>query len=782
MVIIEVFVRDSTGQALPGVPVEVFQRKLSGDLNLTGSPELTNNEGYFKFTKTNIDELNSNVYIVITDESKGFVSVRDRHGRYKRKDFFSSGGINGWKWRGLTISNLNNIIEIAILKSHTTIPDEYDSVVIGSGFGGTVVSIALANMYKGKNENKRVCILERGQWWISHEIPDSNALRTFLVKNNMPFSTWAYPNDIKGMISAIGNSKAINKVQGLFDLRKMKNVNVIVGSGVGGGSLVYFNITEQPDKVVYQNWPTEHDGGPSLDEFYPLAERFIGVNPIITTAGFGGPQLAKAKVFQDAAKQIGNTKIINTANLNANLSITDISADTFNTSGPPNNRPNEDDMHKNTRAMETNICERQGRCGLGCIPGARHTLNKQIFSNINILGLAIDVHPLCEALEIEELAPGLDFKYAVKYLDYRVLLDEEGFSPIEELSEQDRARITKIIKTNRVVLCAGTLGSTELLLKSKKLDLSNKVGSRFSTNGDLFGIINPTKYNIDASRGPTQTSIALFKDPNNGQFAYSIEDVGIPKMFAELFATIFDIMRQQKGSIPSAPYIPNKSFITLFSELVLNNLDLDNPQVRTILAKLMDGSNMSILTSIASIVSTLQNIISKKANLTPEERVSNMLVLFGIGRDNNNTSKLVLDNKNKINLDNNYPLDQPIFNEILNGMRLFAQKIGKEGENSLIVPLWDTQSRNAISAHPLGGCPMGDDASSGVVDSHGRVYRGKSGNVKYEQLYVADGSIIPTSLGVNPSLTITALAFRVALGIVEGNKNFIPVPLERPQH
>jgi cholesterol oxidase len=196
----------------------------------------------------------------------------------------------------------------------------------------------------------------------------------------------------------------------------------------------------------------------------------------------------------------------------------------------------------------------------------------------------------------------------------------------------------------------------------------------------------------------------------------------------------------------------------------------------------MDGSNMSILTSIASIVSTLQNIISKKANLTPEERVSNMLVLFGIGRDNNNTSKLVLDNKNKINLDNNYPLDQPIFNEILNGMRLFAQKIGKEGENSLIVPLWDTQSRNAISAHPLGGCPMGDDASSGVVDSHGRVYRGKSGNVKYEQLYVADGSIIPTSLGVNPSLTITALAFRVALDIVEGNKNFIPVPLERPQH
>ena len=143
-----------------------------------------------------------------------------------------------------------------------------------------------------------------------------------------------------------------------------------------------------------------------------------------------------------------------------------------------------------------------------------------------------------------------------------IIIDKDDFSPTKELTEHDRARLTKIIKTNRVVLAAGTLGSTELLLKSKKLDLSSKVGSKFSTNGDFFGIINPTKYNVDASRGPTQTSIALFKDDNNGQFAFSIEDVGIPEMFAEVFATIFDKMREEKGSVPSAPFIPRKSFIT----------------------------------------------------------------------------------------------------------------------------------------------------------------------------------------------------------------------------
>jgi cholesterol oxidase len=66
------------------------------------------------------------------------------------------------------------------------------------------------------------------------------------------------------------------------------------------------------------------------------------------------------------------------------------------------------------------------------------------------------------------------------------------------------------------------------------------------------------------------------------------------------------------------------------------------------------------------------------------------------------------------------------------------------------------------------------------VDSLGRVFRGRNGNTKYDGLYVADGSIVPTSLGVNPSLTITALAYRIAFDIVERNSDYLPQSINRP--
>ena len=818
MIVIEGYIHDSKDNPLSGIPVEVFQRLPGEDLVLTPPPpDVTDNRGYFKIILgQNIHIKNSQVYLAIADSTGRFTSVRDSQSRYKKEEFFDNQGNKGLKWRGEVINNLNNLIDITVVAEKRKIPDKYEAVVIGSGFGGTVASLTLANKYEKEDKNKeeklkrRVCILERGQWWVSHEMPDkpdgtidnSQALRGYLTKNDMPYGPWAYPDDVKGLLNLFGNSRPINNLKGVYDYKAMRNVHIISASGVGGGSLVYTNITEEPDESVYKGWPTQNDGKPPLSaEYFEMANKFIGINSITTTAGIGKFKLPQAKVFQEAANKMDTNSIANIVKKNsdgspmldqngkpifdfdAKLSITDIpdTAVLFSKEGPLEldeenieaMTPEElrKTLHKinNKYKKETNVCQRQGRCVLGCIPGARHTLNKQIYLTIKH-GAALDVHPLCEVIDIGETTGDQDYKYYVKFLDYRDVIDLKGM-PRKELSDEEKKKITKTIKTKKVILAAGSLGSTEILLKCKNsgsLQLSNMLGKKFSTNGDLLGVINPTKENVDATRGPITTSIARFKNPNTGAFAFSIEDEGIPKMFAELFGTIFEEMSAQKGD----SLLPTKNLVDQFREKVFRFIDINDTQTMSQLLKLIEGVDLSSLLNLSTRLTDLIRFLTKGTE-SAEERVSNIIMLGGIGRDNSD-ARLVFDNNNRrLDLEKDYPLNQQIFEDIIQTMKLFAKEIGKNGEKSLIIPFWDQTRKTQFVLHPLGGCPMGKSVAEGVVDSMGRVFKGNSG--VYDGLYVIDGSIIPSSLGVNPSLTITALALRIAENeLAEGNKEYLP--------
>ena len=407
-------------------------------------------------------------------------------------------------------------------------------------------------------------------------IDGSPTIRQFLEENNMPYGLWAYPDNIKGFLKLLGNTRIVNPVMGLYDYTAMKNVSVVTGSGVGGGSLVYFNITERPESSAYENWPTQKSsnpldtkytyrdvyGGDSLNyvddparvddkalDYFDIAQNFIGVNTITTTAGLGKFKLARTKVFQNAAVSIkdnssGNYDIINTLkpngqlDLDARLSITDVSSGLFalqkENTAPPKvsiKNPTISETNKYSRPVQTNTCQRQGRCGLGCIPGARHTLNKRLVdamhpkptsTNPNPKPKPIDVLALCQVNSIEENSTGSEYKYSISFKDHRDLKDG----------------IERKIQANYVILAAGTLGSTQILLRSKQLLLSNSLGTHFSTNGDIFGVITPTKEIVDASRGPMQTSIVrLMNKDTKGLF--SIEDLGIPKMFGDVLSPVF---------------------------------------------------------------------------------------------------------------------------------------------------------------------------------------------------------------------------------------------------
>ena len=150
MIIIEGYVHDSAEQPLSGVPVEVFQHFPGQDLLLSPSPpEMTDNEGYFKITLSHTIHIkNSQVYLAITDSMGRFTSVRDSQSRYKKEEFIDDRGHEGLKWRGEVINNLNNMIDITIVLQKRKIPDEYETIVIGSGFGGTIAALTLSNKYE----------------------------------------------------------------------------------------------------------------------------------------------------------------------------------------------------------------------------------------------------------------------------------------------------------------------------------------------------------------------------------------------------------------------------------------------------------------------------------------------------------------------------------------------------------------------------------------------------------------------------------------------------------
>jgi cholesterol oxidase len=80
------------------------------------------------------------------------------------------------------------------------------------------------------------------------------------------------------------------------------------------------------------------------------------------------------------------------------------------------------------------------------------------------------------------------------------------------------------------------------------------------------------------------------------------------------------------------------------------------------------------------------------------------------------------------------------------------------------LPTWDWPIRNNITVHPLGGCPLGNSREEGVTDANPAHLGGVFG---YNNLYVADGAILPTAVGSNPVATICALSERVAEGITQ---------------
>jgi choline dehydrogenase-like flavoprotein len=609
---------------------------------------------------------------------------------------------------------------------------DFDVIIIGSGFGATVS--ALDQNAKGKS----ILILERGVWWLTPELTAENPMNPFLKTRpkTQPVQYWPRPDHRGGVIDLLSVVKATGVLGGLqefandiadfFSGRKrpqplyryhtFDEADVLTASGVGGGSLIYSNVTLAPffDTAAQQypvmaNWPAQALLTPAD---YAAAVNWMTAkrgptSGIVTKYPNAIPQSQLSLVNSSDPRLLGRARFLRDASTSATLP-QDLKNKIVEPWGPLNLQVAEADPA--SAPTNKNYCERQGRCFLGCLPGARHTLNKTLLKQLPLAAEdRVFVRPLADVDFIEPLQTG-GFK-----VNYKALEDGSKFHPT----------------AGTVILAAGALGSSEILLRSREkndgqLVLSDKLGSRFSTNGDFSGFVivdtDKLQYPIYGNRGPINMSHVTFRD---GQVLVNLEDAGIPAMFASIV--------QQTLKMLAKPGEPSKVLGLMKS--------LWNK------AKLPDYSDPT-------------------AMQTESEMMMNICWFNCMGTDDA-TGTFDL-HHGHLRLRFSQPIaDHPTFHLAETILRGIATAMNGRFQ---AFPLWDGLepfvSRKLVVTHPLGGCPIGDSSTDGVVNGQGQVYNTMTGaTTVHPGLFVADGSTIPGALAVNPTLSIVAQALRVAAAI-----------------
>ncbi|MFE8072697.1 GMC oxidoreductase [Marinobacteraceae bacterium S3BR75-40.1] len=277
-----------------------------------------------------------------------------------------------------------------------------------------------------------------------------------------------------------------------------------------------------------------------------------------------------------------------------------------------------------------------------------------------------------------------------------------------------------IVDAAQVVVAAGTLGSNELLLRCKYRDktlpdLSRRLGHRFSGNGDFLyaGTRYPRRI-VDPGRGPSITAGVGYREKNDDYIF--IEDLGYPDPFIWYF----------NGVLPTRGRLRHA-----WQQLRRYAADSLGSQYAFEFDQLLD-----------------------------EGYLTHFLPYLGMATDASD-GRLRLNRHGDIELDWSFRRSRPLFRKMIKRMQTLSQASGGEFVNSFLwaSPKLGLPVGKTLTAHPLGGCAVSVSPRTGVTNDLGEVWG-------YPGLFVADGSLMPAALGVNPSATICAMAERVAFHMV----------------
>lgn len=525
----------------------------------------------------------------------------------------------------------------------------FDYVIIGSGFGGSVSAMRLAE--KGYS----VLVLERGKRYGPNDFPKTN---------------W---NVFKYLWLPAA------RCFGILGINFMKDIMILNGSGVGGGSLVYANTLIQPGRSFFQadEWRGLADWEAELTPCYETARHMLGVttNPRFWPADH---------VLQEIATELGQAHTFKPTPVAVYF-------------GEPDKTV--PDPYFGGQGPDRTGCNFCGGCMVGCRYNAKNTLDKNYLYFAEKYGAVI--RPEAEVVDIRPLGAAQS--------------DGARYEVVYRRSTAWLFKRPQTIRAGHVVVAAGVLGTNNLLLRCRDETrslpkISPRLGLMISSNSEaLMGVTARARRQNGAEPPDFSQGIAITSH-------FWIDDV---------------------TSVEPVRYPRRSSLLRSMGVPLLKNAGTNWHRLgRYLLYALKrpyDFLKVRFLPDWARD-STILLIMQTVENRMHFRRGRSLLTGFKRGLISERDRRLPI---------------PAVVEAGRNVVQRFADKVDGIPQSTFVEVLLDTPT----TAHILGGCAIGRDDSTGVIDLNHQVFN-------YPGLYVVDGSCIPSNLGVNPSLTITAMAER----------------------
>lgn len=564
----------------------------------------------------------------------------------------------------------------------------YEAIVIGTGFGGAVTACRLSKKWP----NGRVLVLERGKRYELGAFPRTphDTANNFW---NIEFERRARPEKVRSI-----------RQRGLFDVRAYNNIDVVLPAGLGGGSLIYANVVmEPPEDIFTHRWPATCRKR-ELQPYYDVCKEVLGARPIPTSNA--QPEISRTKLFQEFAKKVGHdSRLVDIAVFFGK----DYAEDVANAPLPPGHQ------EKNRYGALQTSCTYCAECDIGCNCHAKNTLDLNYLHQAEYTyGAVIKTEHICDKIVPLNSNDGDDIG-ADGSKGFRVFYRDLANDKKDSLCAR------------RVVLSAGALGSTEILLRCRDRHrtlprVSRQLGKHMSGNGDFLGFIGGTPSHAEPNRGPVITQRIDFNlfHGHNSDRAFILEDASYP-YFMSWFV---------EGIKPG--YLRLKSLTR---------------SARNMIGRFRGRSFGSVGYAVHDVLSS--NLASRTA------------VLLFMGVDSSN-GEMTLEHDGWLDIAWPKAENKKLYDEIVS----VGQQFAREADADFFFPnptyLWPF--RKNVTVHPLGGCTLSEDTNTGVTSAARETFGQVHG---YQNLYVADGAIVPTAVGANPCATIAALSEMVAESITE---------------